>query len=149
MDLNNLYHYTGCGLPNVWLLNGYKKTTNVYGEFIQVEDVDGLHKVIAISLCEKSAPLSGLEFRFLRNELDMSQKQLGELFARDRQSVAIWEKAEEVPELFDRLMRHIYQESLDPMAVYAELVRRLNELDRLEYKGLNFKSDDGVWKKAA
>lgn len=149
MDQNNLYHYQGCGLPNVWLVNGYEKIKNVYGEFVQVEDADGLHKVIATLLCDKSAPITGLEFRFLRKELDMSQKQLGELFAKDRQSIANWEKSDEVPELSDRLIRHIYQESLDPTAVYAELVHRLNELDRLQYDSFNFESDQGIWRKAA
>lgn len=149
MDANNLYHYTGCGLPSVWLVNGYKKTKNVYGEFINIQDLDGLHTAIAESLCEKSTPLSGMEFRFLRKELDMSQKQMGELFDKDRQSVANWEKKEEVPGLSDMLIRHIYQESQDPTAMYAELVQRLNELDRIEYETFNFETDDGAWRKTA
>lgn len=149
MDTNSLYHYTGCALPNVWLVNGYKKTKNAYGEFINIQDLDGLHQAIAQFLCEKLAPLSGMEFRFLRKELDMSQKQMGELFDKDRQSVAIWEKKDEVSGLCDKLIRHIYQESLDPSAMYAELVRRLNELDRIEYKNFSFETDDGAWRKAA
>jgi len=111
---NQPYHYAGCGLPNVWLLNGYKIEKNVYGEFVSIEDFDGLHKVIAASLCDKTSSLTGLEFRFLRKEMDMSQKQVGELFARDRQSVANWEKSDEVRELPDKLIRHIYLETQDP-----------------------------------
>ena len=149
MDGKQAYHYTGCGLPNVWLVNGYKIEKNVYGEFVTIEDFDGLHVAIAAALCDKTAPLTGLEFKFLRKEMDMSQKQLGELFARDRQSVANWEKAAEVPELSDKLIRHIYLETLNPDNVYVELVRRLNELDRIEYDSLRFASEAGVWKKAA
>ena len=149
MGFKDLYHYTSCGLQDVWLVNGYELEKNAYGEFISIKDLDGLHEAIAASLCDKTSPLTGLELRFLRKELDMSQKQLGELFAKDRQSIANWEKKEEVPGLCDKLIRHIYQESLDPTAVYADLVRRLNELDRIEHDGLKFETTSGAWRKSA
>lgn len=144
-----LYNYLQCGLPNVWLLNGYSIEKNPYGEFVSIADVDGLHQAIARALVSKPTPLSGAEFRFLRRELDMSQKRLGEIFGRDRQSVANWEKKEEVDESYDFLLRHVYQEHLDRNAMYIELVDHLNELDRLEYSGLRFSADDEGWHKAA
>lgn len=149
MDHKEGYHYVQCGLPNVWILNGYNIEKNPYGDFVSIEDVDGLHQAIAMALVTKTAPLSGMEFRFLRRELDMSQKRLGEIFGRDRQSVANWEKKEEVDEPYDFLLRHVYQQHLDRNAVYVDLVDRLNELDRAEYDGLRFCASDDGWHKAA
>lgn len=143
------YHYVQCGLPNVWLLNGYSITRNPYGEFVSIDDVDGLHKAIAEALVGKPTPLTGMEFRFLRRELDMSQKRLGEILGRDRQSIALCEKKEEVGEPYNFLLRHVYQEHLDRNAMYVELVDRLNELDRLEYDGLRFAADEDGWHKAS
>ena len=64
-------------------------------------------------------------------------------------AIANWEKSDEVPELSDRLIRHIYLETQDPNNVYAELVRHLNAMDQIEYDSLKFESESGVWKKAA
>lgn len=143
------YHYTACGLPNVWLVNGYKFEKNNYGEFVSIHDLDQLYQAIAVALVGKSAPLTGMEFRFLRKELDMSQKRLGEYYGRDRQSVMKWEQSDEVSELFDHLLRHIYQEHFDANAVFVDLVDRLNELDRQEYDRFNFETADGAWRKAS
>ena len=149
MDHKDAYHYVQCGLPNVWILNGFKKEKNQYGEFISIEDIDGLHRAIACALTSKPTPLSGMEFRFIRRELDMSQKRLGEILGRDRQSIANWEKKGEVAEPYDFLIRHVYQQHLDRNARYVELVDRLNELDRLEYDGLRFATCNNGWHKAA
>ena len=63
------YHYTQCGLDNVWLENGYSRKTTSYGTAVSVEDVDGLHKLLASKLVEKTSALAGKEFRFLRVQL--------------------------------------------------------------------------------
>jgi len=43
-----MYHYTLCGLDNVWLENGYQVRETSYGQGISVHDVEGLHEVIAL-----------------------------------------------------------------------------------------------------
>lgn len=59
------FHYTACGLDNVWLANGYKVKATRHGHAVAVDDVDGLHQLIAQTLIDKPVSLSGKEFRFL------------------------------------------------------------------------------------
>ncbi len=42
-----MYHYQECGLTNVYLTNGYREVKTTCGRGIAIEDVHGLHKVIA------------------------------------------------------------------------------------------------------
>ena len=72
--MKQLFHYTACGLPNVWLENGYAKKETKYGTAISVKDVDGLHKLLATKLIEKNSLLAGYEFRFLRVQLGRSSQ---------------------------------------------------------------------------
>ena len=87
-----MYHYKGAGLENVYLENGYQEV--MYGDekATSVEDIEGLHLAIAGVLVEKSSPLSGQEFRFLRVEMGLSQLALSKLLRVSDQTVAAWEK---------------------------------------------------------
>ena len=58
------WHYTACGLDNVWLANGYVVKDTRHGQAVSVSDVDGLHQLLAQTLIEKPGRLSGKEFRF-------------------------------------------------------------------------------------
>ncbi|WP_201779592.1 helix-turn-helix domain-containing protein [Azospirillum thiophilum] len=87
-----MYHYTECGLPNVWLANGVKPHATPYGEAMVIENVEGLHRAIGMQLVHRKPYLTGCEFRFLRKELDLSQNALAGYFGNDAQSVALWEK---------------------------------------------------------
>ena len=88
------YHYTECGLDNVWLLNGYMIEQHPnYGELFAIDHVDDLHRFIGRSLIALPRLLNGAEFRFLRRELDLSQKTLADLIGSNEQSVAKWEKS--------------------------------------------------------
>lgn len=60
-------HYTQCGLPDVWLLNGFCRRETPYGDAVSVENINGLHRAIALYLVKKKAELTGSELRFLRN----------------------------------------------------------------------------------
>ena len=71
-----LLHYTACGLDNVWLSSGFSCKTSRHGEAVAVEDVDGLHRLLAQALIDKPGRLSGKEFRFLRVQLGLSQQAL-------------------------------------------------------------------------
>jgi DNA-binding transcriptional regulator YiaG len=95
------YHYTQCGLNNVYLQNGYDLLETPYGSGVAIHDVDGLHKAIAMALVDKHAPLTGGEFRFIRIELNLSQKALGEYLGKTdhddwlsfQETSGSWEKA--------------------------------------------------------
>lgn len=56
-----LFHYVACGLPNVWLENGYTEGVASDGTPIfHIENIEGLHKAIAFSLFEKEALLTAM-----------------------------------------------------------------------------------------
>ncbi|ECT1022836.1 transcriptional regulator [Salmonella enterica] len=100
-----MYHYTECGLDNVWLRSGYTEKKTKYGDAVAFEDVNKLHDEICHVLMRKSSRLSGQEFRFLRKELGFSQGRLGDIMGVTHQAVAIWEKSNKVPLMNDLFLR--------------------------------------------
>ena len=71
------YHYAGCGLDDIYLINGFTRVATNYGDGVTVNDVDGLHKAIGRNLAINKKELSGKELRFLRKEIDLTQAELG------------------------------------------------------------------------
>lgn len=132
IDEAKSYHYVQCGLNNVWLLNGFTIEDSPYGEGVSIVDIEGLHACIARALCDKPHPLSGREFKFLRRELDLSQKRIGEILGCKDRSIRDLEKKEEVAEPSNSLIRHIYLESINPDSVYLELFESLRASDVIE-----------------
>lgn len=107
-----MYHYVECGLDNVFLASGYNvEDTPGYGETISIEDVVGLHRAIGDSIVRQHRAMNGAEFRFLRLELDMSQRALADSLSTNEQSIAKWEKAAEKVvsnRSAERLLRIVY-----------------------------------------
>jgi DNA-binding transcriptional regulator YiaG len=75
-----MYHYTECGLPNIWLANGYRAIETPFWKAAQIAHVDSLRRAISPSLARSKPHLTGSEFRFLRTELDLSQARLASYF---------------------------------------------------------------------
>ncbi len=125
------YHYKDCGLPNIYLKNGFLiEQHEEYGETVSIGNLDGLHKAIGLDIVNNSVPsMSGVEFRFLRIELDLSQKALGDLLGTSEQTIANYEKNEPQP-MGDKFIRILYKESVCENTEIMESLRRLNELDR-------------------
>ena len=147
----NAYHYVQCGLDNVWLQNGFEIVETPYGQSVKIDRPDMLDAAIAECLTKKSAPLTGREFRFLRLQLDMSQKRIGELVGKEAQTVALWEKSEKVNSEIDYMIRHIYRQVvINGRQSYVELVDFLNGLDRAEHEmRMSFQETEEGWEKAA
>lgn len=145
------YNYVECGLPNVWLVNGVDIDETPYGTGVAIHDLEGLHACIGSLLVDKPEPLTGAEFRFLRRELDLSQRILGTMFSRDERVIRRWETGEagEVPDEFDKLIRHMYQESQDPSSTFQGLIERLRTLDGEWHEMLKLQPDEGRWKIAS
>lgn len=144
-----MYHYTECGLPNVWLVNGVKSHATPYGEAMVIENAEGLHRAIGMQLVHRKPYLTGSEFRFLRKELDLSQNALAGYFGNDAQSVALWEKRGRVPKWADRFLRAIYREHMEGNAHIREIVARLNDMDRQEHERQVFEDTPQGWRAAA
>lgn len=125
-----MYHFKECGLDNIYLRNGYEEVKTTEGAAVGIHALDELMRVIAEGIANKRGHLSGKELRFLRVEMDLSQKALGELMGKSDQSVAKWEKGEvPIPVLADKAIRDLYLESIGkgPM---AGLLKDLSQLDR-------------------
>jgi DNA-binding transcriptional regulator YiaG len=143
-----MYHYTECGLGNVWLVNGYH-IEDIDGEqFVSFADADGLHRVIGRSLAEK-ASLSGLEVRFLRKDLGMSQRMLADFLGTSEQTVSLWERGANVRNSDARLLRVLYLDKIDGNVKVARFLERLAELDRKEHEKLVFQDTGAGWRMAA
>jgi DNA-binding transcriptional regulator YiaG len=124
-----MYHYIECGLPNVFLKNGYEEIDTPYGKGVTIHNLAELHDVIAECLVCGKKSLSGQEFKFLRLELDLSQAQLGLMLGRDQQSIARWEKGRgKVDPTADRLLRVIYKDSKMPDSKLKSLINLLQRM---------------------
>lgn len=142
-----MYHYTDSGLDNVHLVNGYYERDTPYGRAISIEDMDGLHKTIGRWLVNIAKPLNGAELRFLRHELDLSQKKLGQMMGKSEQAIGRWERAstKAIDPIADRLIRIIYSEWVDGNGPVKDLIERLAELDQLEEAECTLEERDGRW----
>lgn len=142
-----MYHYVECGLPNIWLASGYEKIQSTYGGGVSIRDVKGLHRCLARALCDKPGPLTGTEFRYLRRELDISQKLMGDLVGLGARQIRNIEYREEVKEPYNRLIRHMYMARIDPKNSYIELFKRLRSLgiEWHEKLTLSKTNDDRGW----
>ena len=142
-----MLRYTGCGLRNVWLQNGYTVKQTPHGKAVAIQDVDGLHRVLALMITRKPR-MSGAEFRFLRKELDLSQAALAQMFGYDAQTIALWEKNKvRVPRLADRMLRLIYREHAEGNVKIREMIDRVNDTDRRDHetRKLVFVDTDKGW----
>ena len=88
-----MHQYLGSGLDNIHLRNGYEVRQTASGaEVVAIDDIKGLHRVIAQSICDLARPLAAKEFKFLRKELDMSQRQVAAMVGVEEQTVSLWER---------------------------------------------------------
>lgn len=150
------YHYKACGLDNVYLMNGFYFEETEYGTVISFEDIEGLHALIAHRLVNHDHELSGKEFRFLRKELEFSQKEIARLFGYDEQTVGRWERSEtQIPSSADRLIRLLYQEYYSKNLHIRDLLERIASLvqeedqKQLADSNLCFQRHSDEWKLAA
>lgn len=152
--MTQLYHYTGCGLDWVCLANGYTVHETDYGRGVSIDDVDGLHRLIALAVVASPRRLRGQEVQFLRAQLDLSQEGLARVMKVKRLAVARWESkpSKRIPGPADTALRLFYAAHDAGDAVAHEIARQLQELDQLRYRlddTLRFETDDTGWHRLA
>ena len=148
MKKTERYHYTECGLQNVWLANGFVFHDTPYGRGVSIRDVEGLHRAIGKVLAHKPR-LTGAELRFLRKEMKLSQSAMAPLLGTSEQNISLWERRGHVPKASDRLARLLYLENLGNQPQIRALIDRLIELDRDGHDQLAFAEHEGQWREAA
>lgn len=121
-----MYHYTESGLSNVYLKNGFTIERIDGEEFTSIDDMNGLHNTIAQAIVESRKPLTHEEFKFLRIELNVSQKMLATRFGVDEQTIARYEKGQtKIPRTTDAALRSLSMESLQknsPVSYFLDLL---------------------------
>jgi len=148
--MGNLYHYTESGLDNIYLVNGFSHSETVYGKGIEIERMDKLHVAIGVDICNSATPLTPREFRFLRVEMGLSQKNLGEFMGVDAQTIARWEKGQSSSTIADRFIRALYLEHVKENSSLKELCDELSQIDNKESKDKSFELDSSTgWHIAA
>ena len=143
-----MYHYTESGLKNDWLTNGFKIKKIDGEQAVAISDADVLHQVIGRALAAKPY-LTGLELRYLRKEIGLSQKRLADLLGSTEQTVSLWERRGRMPKGYDRLVRLLYLEQIDGNVKIQEIIHRLIELDSRENEKLIFSDTRSGWRQAA
>lgn len=141
-----MFHYVSCGLPNIWLKNGFIEIETEYGPAVSIENVQGLHQVIAMSIIDSTSRMTGAEFRFLRKELDLSQKRLAELMGVEDQTVANWEKRAPVGPA--ALVMRMVAKAHYADCGFRDFIEKQAELDRKEHEELYFEELESGWQPA-
>lgn len=129
----NYYHYTECGLNNIYLVNGFKITKSGDDEEIFIHDIHGLHKAISNILIFKKGLLEGDEIKFIRAMLDLSQNKLAALIGCRYQQILLWEKNKnKISKPADRLLRITLYTYLHKEIDNGEVFDRINEIADLD-----------------
>ena len=145
------YHYRKCGLDDVYLVNGFERGSSArYGDTVKIHNIDGLHRAIGRYLVREKKDLTGAETRFLRHELNLSQRSLGGLLGKSGQTVARWEKGQgTIDGAADRLLRLIYESATarkrDGKKI-RQVLEQLSELDNCCAELMEFEDTNRGWR---
>ena len=146
----NFYRYEQCGLDYVYLANGFRLAQTADGsDVVVIDDVEGLHRAIREFVVDLARPLNPREFRFLRKEIDVSQRQLAMMAGVEEQTVSMWERGNSpIQRSAEMLLRAWVREHDSDRPAVRELTERLNALDREIYafdKPLEFTRSGSTW----
>lgn len=154
MATEHTYHYTLCGLDNVWLRNGFD--LNEETGAIAIHNLPELHNLIGMSLVKKTDKLSPKEIRFLRIELDMPQNTMARILGVGESAYRNWESAKrtKISETADRLLRLTYMSYVNDEECegqsFRELIENLAQANReLSEAKLLLEETERGWSTAA
>jgi putative transcriptional regulator len=142
-----MYHYKESGLDNVWLENGYREHKTPYGRGVSIQDAEGLHKAIGQGLVFVQRPLIGSELRFLRLEMETSQRDLAAMLGTTEQTLRLWEKKQDtaIPGSPDRLLRALYSDYIGGKGSVRRMLKRLADIRENKQTATCFRETDAGW----
>lgn len=126
-----LFHYTQCGLDDVYLEGGVQVEETPYGEAFSVEHANELHEAIAKSIINDARPLRGQEARFLRVMLHLSQEAMARALGVDRATIIRWERAREkaLSTMQDTAVRTTYASRAATDEFMVSVIKELQDAD--------------------
>lgn len=144
---DKFYHYTECGLDNVFLVNGCSVDKE---GVLFIKDVLGLHRTIGYSLVHSGRKLKGKEIKFARHYMDLSQKTLGQILGVDYQTILLWEKGRgKITVMADKFLKLLFAGYLDDEAKIRQTVDAISDLDNNRSDQIELAHKKDGWKSAA
>lgn len=140
-----MYHFTDGGLRNVWLKNGYIERDTPYGKGVSFHDVEGLTKAICHALVKKPGKLTGAEFRYIRSNMLLSQRSLGEMMGYGEQAVAKWEKSGKIPKAVEYFLRSLYLAKNNGSEKVCTMIETINLIERMVNTKIIVKESKSKW----
>lgn len=111
--LEEPYHYTESGLPNVYLVNVDVYRCEQCGiEVASIPHPRELHMLIVIDILGKPSAMTGDELRFIRKALMMQPKEFADLLAVDTQMIVDWQNSKTLNRQSDSLVRFVFAKLL-------------------------------------
>jgi DNA-binding transcriptional regulator YiaG len=143
-------HYKACGLDDVYLLNGFEPKNGGY----VIHNLDGLHTAIGLHIVTKRKVIAPKELRFLRSQMDLTQRELGDILGQSSQQVARWEKGQsEISGPAERLIRFIFLMQAMPKEEREKLMdhlqdnlKEMSNVDETSTPMATFRSTTKGWK---
>lgn len=110
IERNQRYHYTECGLDNVYLENVDVRVCPSCGERSPIiPRITELHATIGQAVALRNVPLAGKEARFLRQHLGLKAKEWAAFLHIDTATLSRWENdSQMIGPQADSLMRLMY-----------------------------------------
>jgi putative transcriptional regulator len=141
------YRYTESGLDNIYLEGGVKHHKTPYGEGVSITDTEGLHKAIGRWLIDLPKPLNGAELRFLRLDMETTQRDLAAIVGVTEQTVSLWERNRNkaMPPTADRLIRALYREYVGGDGKVRWMLERMAQLDQIEHAEAHLRDTKNGW----
>lgn len=140
-----MYHFTDGGLRNVWLKNGYIERDTPYGKGVSFHDLEGLTKAICLALVKKPGKLTGAEFRYVRSNMLLSQKSLGEMMGYGEQAVAKWEKSGRIPKAVEYFIRSLYLARNNGSEKVCTMIETINLIERMVNTKIIIQESKSKW----
>jgi putative transcriptional regulator len=147
-----MHRYVESGLDNIYLENGYRTHRTPYGKGISIQDTEGLNRAIGRWLVARPKPLTGAELRFLRLEMEATQKDLAGILGTTEQTLRLWEKhrKKSMPGPADRLLRALYLEYTGKDESVRKMLERLAKFGQKEHRiKVRFRETGKGWKQLA
>jgi len=128
------YHYVESGLDNIYLVDGFTIHDTPYGKGVSVKDTAGLHRAIGRWIVATPKPIAGAELRFIRLEMEITQRNLAAILNATEQTLRLWEKhrTKPIPGTADRLLRALYLDFQGGDGSVRKMLARLADLDQID-----------------